>query len=177
MMTMKQSSLAALAAAALGVAFFAPAAHAGEFYIGEPVTKEFLQLSPAYLTGIEMDGHPPGMSMDPNAIHIEIDIHAAANEPHGFPEDAWIPNLTVELTVEKKGGNYSESKILPPMQAIDGPHYANNFAMDGPGEYTVTYVISPPNLIRHIDKATGVPKWWEPITTSWTFTYPSKPNN
>lgn len=172
----KLRSMAAAAAFA-GVACMAQAALAGEFYVGEPVVKEHLQLSPAYLTGIEMDRHPPGMSMDPKAIHFEIDIHSAANSPWGFPEDAWIPNLTVELTIAKKGGNYSESKILPPMQAIDGPHYANNFDMDGPGEYTATYVISPPDLIRHIDKATGVPEWWKPITQSWTFTYPSKENN
>lgn len=62
------------------------------------------------------------------------------------------------------------------MQAIDGPHYANNLAMKGPGTYKVTYVIEPPStngFIRHIDKATGVPPWWPPITASWTFTYPA----
>ncbi len=169
--------LRSLAAAAISVAFMSHGAMAGEFYVGEPVVKDHLQLSPAYLTDIEMDRHPPGMSMDPKAIHFEIDVHSAADSPWGFPEDAWIPNLTVELTIKKKGSEFSESKILPAMQAIDGPHYANNFNMDGPGEYTATYVISPPDLIRHIDKATGVPKWWEPITVSWDFKYPSKENN
>jgi len=156
----------------------ATAAHAGEFYMGEPVEKDGMQFSPAYLTGIQMDRHPAGMSTDPKAIHIEIDIHGAKGEKHGFAEDAWIPYLTVKLTVEKVGSAYSESKILAPMQADDGPHYANNFAMMGPGHYKAIYTIEPPSsngFIRHIDKETGVPEWWKPITLSWTFEYPSKP--
>jgi periplasmic iron binding protein len=63
------------------------------------------------------------------------------------------------------------------MQAKDGPHYANNFAMAGSGEYKATYVIAPPSstgFIRHIDKETGVPEWWKPITLAWTFMFPSK---
>jgi periplasmic iron binding protein len=163
--------------ALIGVAICATAADATEFYIGEPVEMEGIQFSPAYLTDIEMDRHPAGMSIDPNAIHIEIDIHAAKRETHGFPEDAWIPYLTVKLTVEKTGAEYKETKTLAPMEAGDGPHYANNFAMAGPGEYKATYVVEPPSsngFIRHIDKATGVPEWWKPITVSWTFQYPSK---
>lgn len=153
------------------------AAQAGEFYIGEPVVKDGIQFSPAYLTGIEMDRHPAGMAMDKDAIHVEIDIHAAKGETHGFPEDAWIPYLPVDLTLEKVGGTYKESKVLAPMEANDGPHYANNFAMAGPGEYKATYVVGPPSangFIRHVDKETGVPDWWTPITLAWTFHYPSK---
>jgi periplasmic iron binding protein len=158
-------------------AIYTSTASATEFYVGEPVEQEGMQFSPAYLTGIEMDHHPAGMSMDPNAIHIEIDIHAAKGETHGFPEDAWIPYLTVRLTVEKPGAKYKEAKTLVPMTAADGPHYANNFAMAGPGEYKATYVVEPPSsngFIRHVDKATGVPEWWKPVTLSWTFQYPSK---
>ena len=63
------------------------------------------------------------------------------------------------------------------MTAKDGPHYANNVDMAGPGTYHLTYIISPPSshgFIRHVDKASGVPDWWKPINVSWTFTYPSK---
>jgi periplasmic iron binding protein len=165
-------------AALLAAIVLSPSARAAEFYMGEPVVKENMQFSPAYLTGIEMDHHPTGMSTDPNAIHVEIDIHAAKGETHGFAEDAWIPYLTVKLTVAKSGSSYKESKTLAPMVADDGPHYANNFAMAGPGEYTATYVIEPPSshgFIRHVDKASGVPAWWKPITVSWKFQYPSKP--
>ena len=152
------------------------AARAAEYYMGEPVVADGLQFSPAYLTGIEMDRHPAGMSMAPGAVHIEIDIHAAKGERHGFPEDAWIPYLPVALSIEKLGGDYRESKTLAPMQANDGPHYANDFAMAGPGQYKATYVVGPPSaegFIRHVDKASGVPDWWNPITVSWTFRFPS----
>ena len=30
-------------------------------------------------------------------------------------------------------------------------------------------------VLRHIDKATGVPDWWEPFSETWTFHFPSKP--
>jgi periplasmic iron binding protein len=162
----------------VGATLFVLPAAAAEFYIGEPVEKEGMQFSPAYLTGIEMDRHPAGMSMDPKSIHIEIDIHAAKGEKHGFPDDAWIPYLTVKLTVEKTNGGYKETKTLAPMTANDGPHYANNFAMAGPGEYKATYVVEPPSsngFIRHVDKESGVPEWWKPVTVAWTFQYPSKP--
>jgi uncharacterized protein involved in high-affinity Fe2+ transport len=63
------------------------------------------------------------------------------------------------------------------MTAKDGPHYANNLNMGGPGEYHVTYRIQPPApdaFGRHIDKETGVPDWWKPITVSFAFKYPQK---
>ena len=53
--------------------------------------------------------------------------------PMAFPEDAWIPYLPVDVTMEKVGGGYKETKVLAAMEAGDGPHYANNFAMAGPG--------------------------------------------
>jgi periplasmic iron binding protein len=149
---------------------------AGEFYVGEPVEKDDMQLSPAYLTGIAMDRMPPGMAMTPGAPHFEIDIHATDRETHGFPPDAWIPYLTVTATIEKPGSDYKETKQLYAMTAADGPHYANNFTMAGDGDYKITYVIEPPSsngFIRHVDSATGVPEWWQPITLTWNFHYPS----
>ena len=170
-------SRAGLSALCLCVAFGARAS-AAEFYIGEPVVKEGIQLVPNYLEGIEMNRHPPGAAMDPKAIHVEIDVHAAKDEKHGFAEDAWIPYLTITTTVEKVGAKYKETKQLAPMTAGDGPHYATNFKMDGEGKYKITYVIEPPSklgFLRHVDKETGVPDWWDKISASWTFDYPSKP--
>ncbi len=152
-------------------------AMAGEFYIGEPVVKENLQIVPNYLVGIEMDRMPPGGEMGPNAVHLEADVHATAGETHGFAEDAWIPYLTIRYTLTKDGTHYKKTGTLAPMTAGDGPHYANNVAMDGPGTYQLTYEILPPSangFRRHIDKATGVPAWWAPITAHWTFAYPSR---
>jgi uncharacterized protein involved in high-affinity Fe2+ transport len=104
-------------------------------------------------------------------------VHATANETHGFAEDAWIPYLTIRYTLTKQGTSWKATGKLLPMTAGDGPHYANNLKMDGPGTYHLTYVIEPPSsngFLRHVDKATGVPDWWKSITADWTFTYPSK---
>jgi uncharacterized protein involved in high-affinity Fe2+ transport len=71
---------------------------AAEFYIEEPVVQDDVQIVPNYLVGIEMDHMPPGMQMGPDTIHPEADVHATKNEKHGFPEDAWIPYLTIRAT-------------------------------------------------------------------------------
>jgi uncharacterized protein involved in high-affinity Fe2+ transport len=154
-----------------------PIGHAAEFYIGEPVEQNDLQIVPNYLVGIEMNRMPPGMEMGADTIHLEVDVHATKNEKHGFPEDAWIPYLTIRYTLTKNGSSFKKTGTLAPMTAADGPHYANNVKMAGPGTYQLTYEISPPSsngFIRHVDKATGVPDWWKPFTLHWTFTYPSK---
>jgi uncharacterized protein involved in high-affinity Fe2+ transport len=167
---------ALLAAGALA-ALCTGAQAAQEFYIGEPVVKDGMQIVPNYLTGIEMDRMPPGMAMGKNAVHLEADVHATDAEKHGFHEDAWIPYLTIKFTLTKPGTTFKATGQLYPMTAGDGPHYANNVAMDGPGQYKLTYEILPPSsngFIRHTDKASGVPGWWKPITTSWDFDYPSK---
>ncbi len=164
----------AAALAALSVPAFA----VQEFYVGEPVVKEGMQIVPNYLTGVEMDKMPAGMGMGADAVHLEADVHATNAEAHGFAEDAWIPYLTINFVLTKDGApTYKKTGILFPMTAKDGPHYANNVDMAGPGTYHLTYLISPPTahgFIRHTDKASGVPDWWKPISVSWTFTYPSK---
>ena len=155
-----------------------PALAVQEFYVGEPVVKEGMQIVPNYLTGVEMSPMPAGMAMGKNAVHLEADVHATNAETHGFSEDAWIPYLTISYLLTKEGTpTFKKSGLLLPMTAKDGPHYANNVDMAGPGTYHLTYIISPPSshgFIRHVDKASGVPDWWKPITTSWTFAYPSK---
>ncbi len=165
-----------ISAAALALAI-PSMAQSAEFYIGEPIVKEGMQIVPNYLVGIEMDRMPPGGEMGPNAVHLEADVHATGAETHGFPEDAWIPYLTISYTLTKNGTAFKKTGTLAPMTAGDGPHYANNVTMAGPGTYQLTYEILPPSsngFIRHVDKATGVPAWWKPITAHWTFAYPSK---
>jgi len=161
----------------VGYAVLPLIAQAGEFYVGEPIVQDNLQIVPNYLTGIKMDQMPKGMDMSPDVIHLEADVHAAKDEKHGFSEDAWIPYLTINFTIIKLGSEFKKTGTLAPMTAGDGPHYANNVSMAGPGTYDLTYEILPPSsngFIRHIDKETGVPEWWKPITAHWTFTYPSK---
>ena len=168
--------LAATSAAVLLTVAHAEAG-AQEFYVGEPVVQSGMQIVPNYLTGIQMDRHPPGMAMGKDAVHIEADVHATKDETHGFSEDAWIPYLTIHYTLTKPGTKFIAKGRLWPMTAKDGPHYANNVDMAGPATYKLTYVIDPPSsngFIRHVDADSGVPDWWKPITASWTFQYPSK---
>jgi uncharacterized protein involved in high-affinity Fe2+ transport len=171
-------SLHPLTFALLSAALLALPARAGahEYYVGEPVVRNNLQIVPNYLTGIEMEPMPKGMDMGPDVIHLEADVHATKGETHGFHEDEWIPYLTIHFTLAKQGTKFIKKGTLAAMTADDGPHYANNVKMDGPGTYDLTYEILPPSsngFIRHIDKETGVPAWWEPITVHWTFKYPS----
>jgi uncharacterized protein involved in high-affinity Fe2+ transport len=152
-------------------------ARAAEFRIGEPVQEHGIQIAPNYLTGIEMDHMPPGAEMGADSIHLEADVHASKEEKHGFPENAWIPYLTIRFTLTKDGSSFKKIGKLAPMTARDGPHYADNVRMAGSGTYHLTYEIFPPSsngFIRHVDKPTGVPDWWKPITVHWTFAYPSK---
>jgi uncharacterized protein involved in high-affinity Fe2+ transport len=168
------------AGVAIAVSFGIVDADAEEFYIGEPVTQNDLQIVPNYLVGIEMDRMPPGMEMGADTVHLEADVHATKSEKHGFGEDAWIPYLTIHYTLTKDGSRFKKTGTLAPMTAGDGPHYANNVKMGGPGTYQLTYEILPPSangFYRHIDKATGVPEWWKPMTLHWTFAYPSKPKS
>jgi uncharacterized protein involved in high-affinity Fe2+ transport len=164
---------AAVALAAFGLAA-SPALAVQEFYVGEPVVKAGLQIVPNYLTGVEMNAHVPGMEMGKDAIHLEADVHAAKDEAHSLAEDTWIPYLTITYTLTKKGSGFHKTGTLAAMVAKDGLHYANGVKMAGPGAYHLTYVISPPALYRHVDKASGVPAWWAPIKADWTFDYPSK---
>jgi periplasmic iron binding protein len=150
---------------------------AKEYYIGEPVVQNELQIVPHYLLGIEMAPMPTDAAMDPNAVHLEVDVHATKSERHGFKEGEWIPYLTISYTIEKVGTELKERGKLLAMTADDGPHYANNVALMGDGDYRVTYHFDPPSkagFIRHVDKESGVLDWWQPFSESWTFHYPSK---
>lgn len=163
----------------LGAALFPfNLAPAGEYYVGDAVVAGNLEVEPNYLTGIEMDHMPEGADSSPDAIHLEADVHAAKGGTHGFAEGDWIPYLTINYTLTKQGDkSFKKTGTLAAMTAGDGPHYANNVAMAGPGTYDLTYEILPPSsngFIRHVDKETGVPDWWKPITLHWTFAYPGK---
>jgi len=165
-------TLATLAFVALSTA-----AHATEYFVGNSVEKNGLVIEPNYLTGVEMSRMPSGMPKGKDVIHLEVDAHAAANEPHGFAEHEWIPYLTITYDIEKVGSHFKRKGHLYAMTAKDGPHYANNIGLDGPGHYILIYHFSPPSkagFIRHMDQATGVPDWWTPFNLAWTFEYPGK---
>ena len=165
-------------AAALAFAVAAPA-DAREYFVGGPVKEHDMEIVANYLIGVEMA--PMGeMAMHHDGgdmIHLEADIHATADNPYGYADGAWVPYLTVSYALKKDGSDWISAGKLVPMTAKDGPHYANNVMMNGPGQYSVTYSIEPPApeaFGRHVDKLTGVPDWWKPVTVSFSFKYPQK---
>ncbi len=172
---MRRLSTAALLSASVAAS---GVARADEFPIGEALVKEGLRIVPCYVTGVQLDKTPAGMGIDADTVHLQADIHATKDEAHGFAEGAWMPYLTIGFALTKDGvATYKKNGFLYPVAAKDGPHYAANVDLAGPGTYHLTAIISPPTshgLLRHVDKSSGVPDWWKPITASWTFTYPDK---
>jgi len=169
---MNRPALLAAAAAVL----LAQAASAREYFVGGPVHEHDMEIVANYLVGIEMAPMPPGMAMaGDDVIHLEADVHATADNVYGYPDGAWIGYLTIGYTIAKQGTDWTASGTLLPMTAKDGPHYASNVRMDGPGTYVVTYRFTPPEangFYRHTDEETGVPAWWAPFSETFTFTYP-----
>jgi periplasmic iron binding protein len=116
-----------------------------------------MQLVPHYLLGIEMAPMVKGMDMGPNAVHLEIDVHATKDDKHGFKEDEWIPYLTISYTIEKVGTKFKKTGRLFAMTAGDGPHYANNVALMGDGDYKLTFHFEPPSKAGFIVMSTRKP--------------------
>jgi uncharacterized protein involved in high-affinity Fe2+ transport len=163
-----------LAAAALLVS---QAALAREYFVGGPVHEHDMEIVANYLVGVEMAPMSPDMVMGPDVIHLEADVHATADNVYGYPDGTWVGYLSINYAIEKVGAAWKASGMLRPMQAKDGPHYANNVKMDGPGTYKVTYRFTSPEangFLRHVDKETGVPPWWTPFSDTFTFSYPQK---
>ena len=171
---MNRSALLAAAATAL---LLAHATSAREYFVGGPVHAHDMEIVANYLVGIEMAPMPPGMAAGPDVIHLEADVHATADNIYGYPDGAWIGYLTIAYTIEKQGTDWKASSTLRPMTAKDGPHYADNVRMDGPGTYKVIYRFTAPGangFLRHVDQETGVPAWWAPFSETFTFSYPQK---
>jgi|SRR5437764_11002931 len=165
------------AAATMAVLTLATVAHAREYFIGGPVHKNDMEIVANYLIGVEMAPMTPAMVHGADVIHLEADVHATADNVYGYPDGAWIAYLTLGYTIEKQDSAWKVSGILKPMTAKDGPHYADNVKMDGPGVYRLTYTFAPPEangFYRHTDQETGVPGWWQPFSESFTFSYPKK---
>jgi uncharacterized protein involved in high-affinity Fe2+ transport len=166
------------AAAALTAALLVSrGAAAREYFVGGPVHTHDMEIVANYLVGVEMAPMLPGMVMGPDVIHLEADVHATADNVYGYPDGAWVGYLTIAYTIEKQGTDWKASGTLRPMEAKDGPHYADNVKMDGPGSYRVSYLFTPPEaagFLRHVDKETGVPPWWTPFNQTFTFDYPQK---
>jgi len=152
-------------------------AGAREYFIGGPIQKNDMEIVANYLVGVEMSPMMPDMPHGADVIHLEVDVHATADNIYGYPDGGWIAYLTIAYTLEKQGSSWKASGTLKPMTAKDGPHYADNVKMNGPGTYTLTYRFVPPEangFYRHTDSETGVPAWWQPFSETFAFTYPQK---
>ncbi len=137
---------------------------AGEQPAGVPVERDGMQVMAVYLQPVEMEPAMPDQDPAKSDIHLEADIHALAKNANRFPEDSWIPDLTVTYKLSKKDSAWTAGGELHPMVASDGPHYGANVKLDGPGAYQLIFEIAPPSahgFMRHIDKETGVAPWWK----------------
>jgi uncharacterized protein involved in high-affinity Fe2+ transport len=175
---------------ALSVSFGALAAHAAAPAPGGAETKGFEEfplgdehkIGPLVIAGVyfqPVDMEPAGAGGLPAAkadMHLEADISAAEGNNLGYGAGDFVPNLTVKYRAQKAGSaNVIEGAFMP-MSASDGPHYGNNVKLDGPGKYTITFIIENPekqNYLLHVDKETGVPGrfWKQPIVVSWDFDF------
>jgi periplasmic iron binding protein len=176
--TVMRNIVGTLPLAILGTIVLAsPTAIAREFFVGGPSHKYDMEIVANYLLGVEVSPMMPGMIEGTDVIHLEADVHATADNSNGYPDGAWIGYLTIGYTLTKQGSDWKTAGTLKPMIAKDGPHYADNVKMNGPGTYQVVYSFTPPEangFYRHTDKETGVPAWWQPFSETFTFTYPQK---
>jgi uncharacterized protein involved in high-affinity Fe2+ transport len=145
---------------------------AGEQPIGDPVELNGMEVAAVYLQPTMMEPMLPGMG---NAdIHLEADIHAIKGNQNGFGEGEWMPYLDISYTITKQSDGWSTTGHFMPMVASDGPHYADNIKLNGPGKYHLKYHIKPPvysGFYRHTDKETGVGAWWTPFDLEWDFAF------
>lgn len=165
------------AVAVLGACGMLSPALAREYPIGGPVHAHDMEIASSYLVGVEMAPMPPGMPMGPDVVHLETDVHATADNVWGFPDGAWIPYLPIDFVLTKKGTDWKASGHMLAMTAKDGPHYAENVKMDGPGQYTVVLTYGSPQtngFLHHVDQETGTPGFWKPFTETFNFSYPQK---
>ncbi|NMM26377.1 MAG: hypothetical protein HHJ12_03565 [Glaciimonas sp.] len=151
------------------------AAHAAETPIGKHQILHGMEIGAVYLQPIKMD--PEGMmgKVETSDIHLEADVHAVKDNPNAFAEGDWIPYLAVKYELSKVGSNFKAAGEMMPMQASDGPHYGDNVKLSGPGKYQLKLTVLPPSANshfgRHIDKETGVAKWFKPFDVNYDFTF------
>ncbi|WP_342628079.1 iron transporter [Nguyenibacter vanlangensis] len=174
---MVRNLAAFLLAVPLGGVLRAAPALAREYPIGGPVYAHDMEIAANYLVGVEVAPMMAGMPTGPGSIHLETDIHATADNVWGFPDGAWVPYLTITYRLTRAGSPWTATGTLHAMTAKDGPHYADNVRMDGPGTYTVEFRYGAPEangFMHHVDKETGTPGFWAPFGESFTFAYPQK---
>jgi uncharacterized protein involved in high-affinity Fe2+ transport len=82
--------------------------------------------------------------------------------------NADIPYATVWCTIRKGSKIVFDERQWPMISAFMGPHYGNNVALPGPGKYTLTALIGPPQVARHPEY---MHVWLKPHRVTYTFTW------
>ena len=154
-----------------------------ELPLGDDVFVGPLKVGGVYFQPVDMEP-TMGVPAAEASMHMEADIHAAADNKLGYGAGDFVPALTVTYTIKDKSGNTVQSGTFMPMNASDGPHYGLNIPKLEAGTYDVTFSIESPEKngwMLHTDKATGVegrfwteplvaefPDWqWDPTAVSW----------
>lgn len=155
----------------------APGEDAGfeEQPLGDDVHVGPLVVGGVYFQPVDMEP-TMGVPASEASMHMEADIHAAADNKLGYGAGDFVPALTVTYTIKDKSGNTVQSGTFMPMNASDGPHYGANIALPDAGTYQLTLKIHSPaenGWMLHVDKETGVEGrfWTTPIELSWDWQY------
>ncbi|MBZ7987687.1 iron transporter [Campylobacter canadensis] len=166
-------------------ALLASSAIAGEVEIptidgAESYKLHGMEIAAVYLQPIEMEPRGIDLAASLADIHLEADIHALKENPNGFPEGFWMPYLTIGYKLTNTDNGKTKVGKLMPMVADDGPHYGANIKMDtGIGNYELVFVIDNPEkqgFGRHVDKETGVDKWFDTFSVKYKFKYTGTPD-
>ncbi|WP_291951476.1 iron transporter [Campylobacter sp.] len=172
---MKKTLLSLGAVASL----FVSSMFSAEVPIGDPYELNGMEIAAVYLQPIEMEPRGIDLAASLADIHLEADIHALKGNKNGFPEGFWIPYLSIAYKLTNLDNSKVKTGTLMPMVADDGPHYGANIKMDaGIGNYELVFLIDNPEkqgFGRHVDKETGVGKWFEPFSVKYNFKYTGKP--
>ncbi|MDR3114918.1 MAG: iron transporter [Treponema sp.] len=146
-----------------------------EFPLGDDFELGPLNVAGVYFQPVDMEPAGAGLPASQADMHVEADISALEGNGLGYGAGDFVPNLTVDYEIIKSTGYRIEGTFMP-MNASDGPHYGANIKLDGPGEYTVRFIIKNPEAqgyVLHVDKTTGVPGrfWSAPLVAEWKVNY------
>ncbi|MDR0629767.1 MAG: iron transporter [Treponema sp.] len=146
-----------------------------EFPLGDDFELGPLNVAGVYFQPVDMEPASAGLPASQADMHIEADISALEGNQLGYGAGDFVPNLTVDYEITKSTGYHIEGTFMP-MNASDGPHYGANIKLDGPGDYTVRFIIKNPEAqgyVLHVDNTTGVPGrfWSAPLVAEWKVSY------
>ena len=77
-----------------------------------------------------------------------------------------IPYASVWATIKKGSKVVFDERQWPMLSAFMGVHYGNNVALPGPGLYTLTLLIGPPQVARHPEY---MKVWLKPHRVTFAF--------